>query len=111
MEETGNIRNEQGQFVKGTSGNPLGRRPDTEEAKIIKKATKQLIAEYKETLTNALESISPILIAKALDGDIQAIKELHDRSMGKPEQSTDITSGGQPINIVFDNSFQNRNEN
>lgn len=97
MEETGNIRDEQGRFITGVSGNPEGRKPDTFEQKLVKKATKQIIAEYKEALVEALPKIQPILIAKALEGDLASIKELHDRAMDKAKQPTDITSKGEQI--------------
>lgn len=100
-EETGAIRDELGRFVPGVSGNPNGRQPDTEADIIRKKATKQLIAEYKESLGDALPLIKPVLIAKALEGDMTAIKEIHDRVMDKAKQSTDITSGGETINQVL----------
>lgn len=100
-EETGIIRDEQGKFIKGVSGNPEGRPPDTEQDKIIKKATKELIAEYKESLGEALPLIKPIIIKKALEGDMSAIKEIHDRVMDKAKQPTDITSGGETINQVL----------
>lgn len=74
-----------------------GRPPDTEQDKIVKKATKELIAEYKEALGEALPLIKPILIAKALEGDMPAIKEIHDRVMDKSKQPTDITSDGESI--------------
>lgn len=74
-----------------------GRPKETEEIKIVRKAQKELIAEYKEKLAEALPLISPVLIAKALEGDMPAIKELNDRVMGKAEQKTDITTGGLPI--------------
>lgn len=96
-DETGIIRDEQGRFVPGVSGNPEGRTPETIEDKIIKKATKELIAEYKEGLGESLPLIKPIIIAKALEGDMAAIKEIHDRVMDKAKQPTDITSGGKPI--------------
>lgn len=63
-----------------------GRPPDTFQDKIIKKATKELIAEYKEGLGQALPLIKPIIIAKALEGDMTAIKEIHDRVMDKAKQ-------------------------
>ena len=44
--------------------------------------------------------IQPVLIAKAIDGDISAIKEVHDRAMDKSKQPTDITTAGQPIIIM-----------
>jgi hypothetical protein len=101
MEEdnkTGEIRNEQGRFKPGFSGNPDGRPPETEEEKIAKKATKQFIEEYKEKLAESLPKISPVLIEKAIGGDIQAIKELNDRVMGKAPQSMEI--GGSKDNPV-----------
>ena len=44
MEENGEKRNEDGTFAPGHCGGP-GRPVDTLESKIIKKATKELIAE------------------------------------------------------------------
>lgn len=98
--QTGKIRDEQGRFIPGVSGNPDGRPPMTEEEKIVKKATKELIKEYKEALGEALPLISPVLIAKAKEGDMQAIKEVNDRVMGKAEAKTDITSGGEKLPIL-----------
>lgn len=93
MEETKDKPNE---YLDGNGyfkeGNPGGGRPkDTEEVKLLRKATKQIIAEYKEALSNALPMIEPIIIAKALEGDMIAIKEIHDRTMDKSKQPTEIT--------------------
>src|ERR1017187_7770646 len=102
MEETvenGIKRNEDGTYSVGTSGGP-GRPKDTEESKIIKKATAQLIAEYKEALGESLTLIQPVLIAKALEGDIPAIKEIHDRVMDKAKQPTDLTTNGKDFPII-----------
>lgn len=101
--KTGIIRDEQGRFVNGVSGNPDGRPPDTEEQIITKKAVKELIKEYKEGLADALEKVSPILIAEALKGNIQAIKEINDRVMGKPEQCLSDRDGNVilPIKIII----------
>lgn len=79
-------------------GNPGGgRKPETTEQKAIRKAAKQIIEEYKQALAEALPMIQPVLIAKAIDGDISAIKEVHDRTMDKAKQPTDITSKGEAI--------------
>ncbi len=99
-EQNGIKRREDGTFDVGTAPGP-GRPPDTLEDKIIKKATKELIAEYKEGLGESLPLIKPIIIAKALEGDMAAIKEIHDRVMDKSKQPTDVTSGGETINQVL----------
>ena len=87
-------------------GNPGGGRPPNSsippEQLAIKKATKELIAEYKESLGESLVLIKPVLIAKALEGDVSAIKEIHDRVMDKAKQSTDITTGGEKITHQVD---------
>ncbi len=96
-------RKEDGTFDIGTAPGP-GRPPDTEADKIIKKATKQLIEEYKESLGEALPLIKPIIISKALEGDMTAIKEIHDRVMDKAKQPSEMeVSGNITINrISFD---------
>ena len=65
--------------------------------KLKKKAKKQIIEKYKDKLAEALTKLTPILIDKAADGDLQAIKEVNDRVMGKPHQTSDITTQGLPI--------------
>lgn len=78
-----------------------GRPTETEADKIKKKATKQLIEEYKEALGESLPLIKPVLIAKALEGDLASIKEINDRVMGKAEQKSDVKmSGDLTINVV-----------
>lgn len=83
------------------SPNPNGRPPMTEADKIKKKATQQLIEEYKEALGESLTLIRPILIEKALNGDVSAIKEIHDRVMDKAKQPTDMkVSGELTVNVI-----------
>ena len=94
--ENGIIRDELGRIMPGSPGGP-GRPPDTVEKKLEKKIIKELVEEYKETLASYLPLIAPVLGSKALEGDVPAIKEVHDRIMGKAEQKSDITSGGKPL--------------
>ncbi len=93
---------ETGKFAKG---NPGGGRPLNStippEKLALRKATKHLIEEYKEALGESLPMIKPILIAKALEGDMTAIKEIHDRVMDKSKQSTDITTAGESLNTAL----------
>ena len=93
-EESGANRRPDGTFGPKNMANPEGRPPDTPEVIIQKKAIKQIVSEYKEKLAEALPEISPVLIAKALAGDIQAIKEVHDRVMGGVPR--DLNLGGNP---------------
>jgi methyl coenzyme M reductase subunit C-like uncharacterized protein (methanogenesis marker protein 7) len=98
---------ENGRFKEGNPGG--GRKPETPEIKFIRKAAKEIIADYKQALAEALPMIQPVLIAKAIDGDIQAIKEVHDRAMDKAKQATDITTDGKQLptpilNVQFNNS-------
>ena len=95
------LRDELGRLLPGQPPlNPERRPKDTAETKLLRKTAKQIIAEYKEALAEALPMIQPVLIAKALEGDMTAIKELHDRTMDKSKQPTDITSGGEKILIM-----------
>lgn len=95
-------------FREGVSGNPNGRPVETMEQKLLKKAAKQIIEEYKQALAEALPMIRPVLIAKAMEGDIPAIREIHDRAMDKAKQATDITSGGNTI-LQISEAIANKN--
>jgi len=53
-----------------------------------------------ERLT-AEELITLAMIKKAASGDSKAYQALMDSGFGKPVQSTDITSNGEPIKQVF----------
>lgn len=89
-----------GKFIPGNPGG--GRPPNSSippEQLAIKKATKELVNEYKEKLAEALPLISPVLIAKAMDGDMTAIKELNDRVMGKAKETMEM-QGGLSINFA-----------
>lgn len=50
-------------------------------------ARQELVEMYKASS----KSINSVLVSMALEGDIQAIKELHDRVFGKAPQSVDMT--------------------
>jgi len=104
-EETGIIRDEQGRFIPGVSGNPEGRPIETEQDKIVKKATKEIIKEYKEALGEALPLIKPVILAKALEGDMTAIKEIHDRVMDKSRQNVGLDGGEEGLAIQFASVF------
>ena len=72
----------------------------TEADKIKKKATQELIKEYKEALGDSLPLISPVLIKKALDGDMAAIKEINSIIVGEAPKRADIEVKWKPFDDV-----------
>ena len=75
-----------GQFQKGQSGNPKGRRSD----KPFKDALRMELAAVEDDDHKSLRRIARRLIDAAATGDLAAIKELADRLDGKPRQETDV---------------------
>jgi hypothetical protein len=86
-------------FKKGQSGNPAGRpRGDWTWAGMIRKAMENKNLDGEEIKKGVAEA----LVAKALDGDVQAIKEIGNRIDGMPQQFIDHTSKGEQVLIKMD---------
>ncbi len=88
MQPSQNGRNGRGQFAagnKGGPGNPHARRVHRLRAALLRAATP---ADF--------EQIARSLIEKAKTGDIPAIKELFDRTIGKPSQCVEVTANNVP---------------
>ena len=93
-----------GKFIEG---NPGGGRPLlTEEDRLKKKATEEYITEYKERLAEALPLISPVLIARAIEGEIAAIKEVNDRVMGRATQKMDVDLKGGMVLVALEETLK-----
>lgn len=60
-------------------------------------ASKLREALIREAEANA-EPLAKVLMAKAMDGDIPAIKEMMDRALGKALQNIDMTTDGESLN-------------
>lgn len=94
-------------FQPGNNANPLGRPVGARSRSTIARKwldftitrTNELTGET-ESLT-AEELITLAMIKKAAQGDSKAYQALMDSGFGKPVQSTDITSNGEPIKQVF----------
>ena len=94
-------RDKKGRLLPGNTANPKGlaviTKKERDKRKTIKKATEQFIKEYKEGLAKVLPKLEPVLVKKALSGDMIAIKEIHSRVMGNPLTPIDVTSGGEKL--------------
>lgn len=66
----------------------------------VEEARQQLIKAYMDNIV----PINEALVKKASEGDLQAIKELHDRVYGKSLQPTDINVKGD-LKLSFDPAF------
>lgn len=93
-------------FKKGESGNPAGRRKGQRDYVTIYREALIKIAEAKDMTPDEVENLmDEVGITKALKGDFHFYKDIKDRLHGKPNQNTDITSGGKPLIVQFDNAF------
>ena len=76
-------------FHKGETGNPAGRPSGFLVSNEITERLKQQVSP-KDTRTKA-QKIADVLIEAAMDGDIGAIKEIMDRTEGRPKQVNEHT--------------------
>lgn len=72
-----------------------GGRPKGAMSVHIERAKEQLIQAYLDNIV----PINDALVKKAKEGDMVAMRELHDRVYGRSPQSMDITSKGESITI------------
>ena len=86
-------------FQKGQSGNPNGR---PKSSKLFNDMLRLALASKTGDINDGLRVIVRALIAKALGGNMQAIKEVADRLDGRPHQSSDTKiSADDPITSLF----------
>lgn len=80
-------------------GAPTGNQ-NAAKAKVWQAAIKRALAEKSRLdQKEALDDLALVLVAKAMDGDLGALKELGDRLDGKPAQALDV--GGQSDNPII----------
>jgi hypothetical protein len=75
-------------FQKGESGNEKGRPKLTR----LTEALREQLTELNPDATDETqaEAIARVLIREAKSGDVQAIREIADRTEGKPKQAIDL---------------------
>jgi hypothetical protein len=75
-------------FKKGETGNPSGRPKLT---KLTEALREQLAEEMPSAPERTVaEAIARALIREAMSGNVQAAREIADRTEGKPKQSIDV---------------------
>jgi hypothetical protein len=75
-------------FPPGSSGNPNGRPKLTRLSEAIREQLSEVMPGASEQ--TIAEGIAETLIKLALSGDVQAIREIADRTEGKPKQAIDL---------------------
>jgi len=92
---------------KGEISNPKGKAPGTRNRATILKQISKVRVTIENPLTKEEETqpaeimMNYALYAKALSGDVQTIKEINDTLYGKITEKTDVTTGGEKLNITF----------
>jgi hypothetical protein len=75
-------------FKKGETGNPSGRPKLTKLTEALREQlTEEMPSAPERTVA---EAIARALIREALSGNVQAAREIADRTEGKPKQSIDV---------------------
>ena len=77
------VRDKNGRFVKGQSGNPNGRRPKAKELSYLAIVTEVVTPERFEALIEKAWSL-------VLRGDLSAMKFLTEYILGKPTQDVSV---------------------
>jgi hypothetical protein len=78
-------------FRKGQSGNPAGRPKSLTLSEAYRRELAKVDPDDPQGRTHA-EVLAGRMIARAKTGDVQALKELADRVVGKPRQTVALTS-------------------
>ena len=86
-------------FMPGDTARENGKKGGRPKARHTLEAS-ALRAYIIEEVVKQKSALVKKLIEKAKGGDIAAIKELLDRTLGKSKEQVDITYGGKPIPIL-----------
>lgn len=91
-------------FEPGVSGNPNGR-PKKEHS------ITQTIRDMMDEKPEIKKALGAKILEMAMKGDITAIKTIWNYLDGMPLQATDITSGGEPLQMItLDTKKEEKNE-
>jgi hypothetical protein len=92
--QKGEVRNPNGRPIGALNRSTILRKWADVRTQIVNPETKEIEAGTLE------DKLALALWARAIDGDVQAIKEVLDSLYGKANQATDITTNGKDINTI-----------
>jgi len=99
-ENTGEIRNEDGTFKKGVTGNPNGRPKGSYSIVEMIKKKLQEMPEGKDK-TYGEYFVEQIMKKAVIEGDVTMMKDLTDRIDGKPRQNIGLDGGEEGKELVI----------
>jgi len=100
-------------FKPGQSGNPKGRpKGSLNFSTIFKKAVKRIVKEKKLPVKDPEVEMVVRAVIEALKGNYQFYRDIMDRRYGKPKESVDITSDGEPsLGVIILPAKEKKDEN
>jgi hypothetical protein len=105
-------RDEKGRLLPGNTANPAGR-PEGSISVVsaIKKKLQECPEGKQKTYLHYL--VEKIMKKAVIDDDVSMIKDIIDRVDGKPQQRTDLTTGGKelPQPLLNLNAIRTNNSN
>ena len=98
-------RNERGQFVKGHKKLGKDRTGTKNKKKVFDEIFEEAIEEIEQSkelkIDNAERKLMVKAIIEGLKGNPHFWKAIAEWRYGKPKESLDLTSGGEPMGIIF----------
>ena len=98
----GTQRDGKGRFVKGVSGNPTGPKPGYKQFDtIFEEAIREIAMSKDLKIDNPERKLMVRAVIEALKGNHNFWKSLAEFRYGKPKESFDLSSGGEPTGVIF----------
>jgi len=94
-------------MANGKPGAPLGNKNAAKDRQ-VRKTLVDILAESPDQL----RAMCMAQIAKAIEGDTQAFKEIRDTIDGKPHQAVSVDGGeGEPVRLAIERVIVRANQN
>ena len=101
-EEGGALRNPDGTFVAGQSGNPAGR-PPSKKNQITNLKQDLEIAIRKNVKEEDIRAIIEEMVQLARKGSVQAAKLILDKTISNAKEAEEVKEAGGGVRVVIEN--------